>query len=102
MRGRLQFCRRSQAMRNRLDPWSLPLALSLAQRRALTPSVFCAPHRNTPLDKVSRARRILVVLAIGWDPPPAAEAPPPGDRDLREREGGHSLPQGTLIKPPPY
>src|SRR2546425_8309923 len=26
MRGRLQSCRRSQATRNRLDPWSLPLA----------------------------------------------------------------------------
>src|SRR5437773_9870584 len=46
MRGRLQFCRRSRATRNRLDPWSLPL-FALAQRRALTRSLFSAPRCNS-------------------------------------------------------
>src|SRR5437773_3898991 len=71
MRGRLQSCRRSQATRNRLDPWSLPLA-SLSPAASPHSQRILRPRRKSPWTSSRRradpGRASLAALVVGRDP----------------------------------
>src|SRR5437870_13819597 len=86
MHRRLQFCRRSRATRNRLDPWSLPL-FALAQRRALTRSLFSARAAT------QRVRRIV--------PSPPTTVPVSASlKNTPKRSECVSLNSGVHVTPP--
>src|SRR2546428_3533017 len=85
MRGRLQFCRRSQATRNRLDPWSLPPRFSLSPSGEPSLAAYSPPAPQLPLGQVLASAPLLVVLAIGSDTVSCLTAP---DATTRPRLDG--------------